>query len=105
MDRNSQAEVLLSWSGLRSSIVAPSPEAGNAVEGQTRNASAEAAEALGHAAQMYDRYIELSGVARLATEAETEDWLRGWQTATMQGNPVGLTLLNQAPPTRQRSRE
>ena len=75
------------------------------MEGQTRNTSAEAAEALGRAAQMYDRYIELSGVARLATEAETEDWLRGWQTATMQGNPVGLTLLNQAPPTRQRSRE
>ena len=74
------------------------------MEGQTRNTSAEAAEALGRAAQMYDRYIQLSGVARLATEAETEDWLRGWQTATMQGNPVGLTLLNHAQPARPRTR-
>jgi protein subunit release factor B len=71
---------------------------------QTQPSPQDAEDALQRAAQMYDRYVELSGVARLATDTETEDWLQGWRSATMQGNPVGLAPLTQVssrrPPAR-----
>ena len=71
---------------------------------QTQPSSQDAEEALQRAAQMYDRYVQLSGVARLATDAETEDWLQGWRSATMQGNPVGLAPLTQGSLRRPTSR-
>jgi hypothetical protein len=67
------------------------------MERQTPSPSANADDVLRDAAERYERYIELSGIARIASQTETDSWLRGWQNATMHGNPIGLTLVTQAP--------
>ena len=67
------------------------------MERQTPRLSANADDVLRDAAKQYERYVELSGIARIASQTETDRWLRGWQNATMHGNPVGLTLVTQTP--------